>query len=119
MKEYIDKNKLKQHYAWWQNEDKEIFDQIIDLQPVVYLPDKPKRFKCVFQNLKFKELMIAKGLNQKALSDATGVTEGAISYYVKGKRSPRPETLEKLAKILGVTPNDLLQVCIVGGGDEE
>lgn len=35
MQKLIDADKLKQHYAWWDNEDKKIFDTIIDLQPTV------------------------------------------------------------------------------------
>lgn len=31
----IDADKLKSHYAWWNDEKKEIFDQIVDLQPTV------------------------------------------------------------------------------------
>ena len=30
---YIDAEKLKRHYAWWNDESKKIFDEIIDLQP--------------------------------------------------------------------------------------
>ena len=30
---YIDAEKLKRHYAWWDDEAKKIFDEIIDLQP--------------------------------------------------------------------------------------
>ena len=33
MPKLIDADKLKEHYAWWDNEDKKIFDTIIDLQP--------------------------------------------------------------------------------------
>lgn len=33
MPKLIDADKLKAHYAWWDNEDKKIFDTIIDLQP--------------------------------------------------------------------------------------
>ena len=29
----IDADKLKQHYAWWNDEIKELFDTIVDLQP--------------------------------------------------------------------------------------
>ena len=32
-KKYIDAEKLKRHYAWWDDEAKKIFDEIIDLQP--------------------------------------------------------------------------------------
>lgn len=35
MPKLIDADKLKEHYAWWDNEDKKIFDTIIDLQPIV------------------------------------------------------------------------------------
>ena len=31
----IDADKLKAHYAWWNDEQKEIFDSIIDQQPTV------------------------------------------------------------------------------------
>lgn len=31
----IDADKLKEHYAWWNNEEKKIFDEIVDLQPTV------------------------------------------------------------------------------------
>ena len=31
----IDADKLKQHYAWWNDEYKELFDTIVDAQPTV------------------------------------------------------------------------------------
>ena len=33
----IDADKLKEHYVWWgeDNENKKLFDEIIDLQPTV------------------------------------------------------------------------------------
>ena len=31
----IDADKLKAHYAWWGNEEKEMFDSIVDVQPTV------------------------------------------------------------------------------------
>lgn len=31
----IDADKLKQHYAWWNDESKELFDTIVDAQPTV------------------------------------------------------------------------------------
>ena len=36
----IDADKLKQHYAWWNNEEKEIFDVVVDSQPTVCDLDK-------------------------------------------------------------------------------
>ena len=35
MPRYIDAEKLKKHYAWWGDENKETFDAIIDQQPTV------------------------------------------------------------------------------------
>ena len=31
----IDADKLKQHYAWWNDESKELLDAIVDIQPTV------------------------------------------------------------------------------------
>ena len=31
----IDADKLKQHYSWWENEQQELFDSIVDAQPTV------------------------------------------------------------------------------------
>lgn len=57
MSRYIDANELKQHYAWWNNEDKETFDEIVDAQPTAdvrenvkgeWIEKKPMNFgKCV------------------------------------------------------------------------
>lgn len=33
----IDADKLKQHYAWLDNEEKELFDQIVNAQPTIYI----------------------------------------------------------------------------------
>lgn len=35
MPKLIDSEKLKAHYAWWDNENKDTFDTIVDLQPEV------------------------------------------------------------------------------------
>lgn len=37
----IDADKLKQHYAWWNNDEQRTFDQIVDAQPTIggeYIP---------------------------------------------------------------------------------
>ena len=31
----IDADRLKKHYSWWENDDKEVFDQIVDTQPTI------------------------------------------------------------------------------------
>ena len=34
----IDADVLKKHYSWWDNEEKELFDSIVDVQPTAYSP---------------------------------------------------------------------------------
>ena len=47
----IDADKLKKHYAWWNNEEKELFDSIIDAQPTVEAePIKHGRWKGMNRN---------------------------------------------------------------------
>lgn len=36
----IDADKLKNHYSWWNNEEKEMFDAIVDAQPTAFDLDK-------------------------------------------------------------------------------
>lgn len=38
-------------------------------------------------------LMHQYGLNQKDLAKMAGVTESAMSYYIKGERTPRSDVL--------------------------
>ena len=44
MPKLIDADKLKAHYAWWENEDKKIFDTIVDLQPEAVVRCKECKF---------------------------------------------------------------------------
>ncbi len=55
-----------------------------------------------------KERLQKNGITQKALSEKTGITESAISHYIKGDRVPRGVNLVKIAKALGTTTDDLL-----------
>lgn len=57
---------------------------------------------------RIRELLAEKGMTQKDLSELTGVTESAISHYIKGDRTPRCANLVKIAKALGTTADDLL-----------
>jgi hypothetical protein len=36
MSRLIDAEVLKKHYSWWNNEEKELFDAIVDAQPTAY-----------------------------------------------------------------------------------
>ncbi len=53
-------------------------------------------------------LLYERGITQKELAKATGITESAISHYIKGDRVPRGVNLIKIAKALGTTTDYLL-----------
>lgn len=59
-------------------------------------------------NKKIEELLEKNKMSQKQLANITGLTESAISHYVKGDRVPRGNNLNKIAKALGVTVDYLL-----------
>lgn len=58
---------------------------------------------------KVKSLMNSKGLNQKQLSKASGVTEASVSRYLRGDRTARMDIIINFAKALGVTVEYLLE----------
>ncbi|MBQ8023556.1 MAG: helix-turn-helix transcriptional regulator [Succinivibrio sp.] len=47
-------------------------------------------------------------MSQKELAEATGLTESAVSRYVKGERVPRGINLMKIANSLSITVDQLL-----------
>ena len=53
-------------------------------------------------------LMNAHKLTQKELAQKIGVTESAMSYYVKGDRMPRIDVLTRMAQALHTTTDYLL-----------
>ncbi len=57
---------------------------------------------------RISELMKSNRLSQKDLAAKAGVTESAMSYYVKGERTPRSDVLTRIAKALGTTTDYLL-----------
>ena len=54
---------------------------------------------------KIRELMITYNLTQKELADKCNLTEGAISKYVNGERTPRVDVLINMAKKLEISPD--------------
>ncbi|BAH06767.1 helix-turn-helix domain-containing protein [Clostridium kluyveri] len=56
---------------------------------------------------KIKEIRESKNLTQKQLAEKIGVTPVTITRYENNKREPSIETLNKIAKALDVTINDL------------
>lgn len=59
------------------------------------------------ENENIKKLLIEKNMTQKELSISSGVTEAAISHYVKGDRIPRGANLTRIANALEVSPDYL------------
>ena len=55
-----------------------------------------------------KRLRESKGLTQKALADAVGLSEHAIYLFESGRTDPSLDTLKRLAQALGVQPGALL-----------
>lgn len=57
---------------------------------------------------KVKQLMEVKGINQKKLSQLSGITEPSVSRYLKGDRTARMDIIINFAKALEVTTEYLL-----------
>jgi transcriptional regulator with XRE-family HTH domain len=55
-----------------------------------------------------RRLRAKKKLSQKALADKVGISVSSVSMLERGQRSPPLETIEKMAKALGVPPGALL-----------
>lgn len=56
---------------------------------------------------KLDKLLKENGLSQKDLAEMTGLTQSAISHYIKGDRVPRGDNLFKIAEALWVSVDDL------------
>jgi len=55
-----------------------------------------------------RRLRAKKKMSQKALADRVGISVSYVSMLERGQRSPPLETIEKMAKALGVTPASML-----------
>ena len=58
--------------------------------------------------VRIKETRIKKGLTQQQVADSIGVTYQNISQYERGVRTPKNETLIKIADALGVSVYELI-----------
>ena len=57
---------------------------------------------------KVKNLMINRGINQKQLSQLSGITESSVSRYLRSERRPRLDIVVNFAKAFGVSTDYLL-----------
>ncbi len=55
-----------------------------------------------------KELRINQGLSQRQLAERAGLSPGAV-WNLEKRGSGHPDTLKKVADVLGVQPVDLLK----------
>lgn len=57
---------------------------------------------------KVKNLMLDRGINQKQLSQLSGITESSVSRYLRRERRPRLDIVVNFAKAFGVSTEYLL-----------
>lgn len=67
----------------------------------------PNEAKKLGENL--KRFRTEKGLSQTDIANSLGVSRGFISNIESGKRNPTLSTITRLAKAVGVTPDELLK----------
>ena len=53
-------------------------------------------------------LLKERGMSQKELAEAAGLTPASVSRYVNGEREPWPATIAALSHALGVEPSDII-----------
>lgn len=60
-------------------------------------------------SVRMEELLKSRGITQKELARRAGVTEAAISHYIKGDRTPRSSVLSRIAIVLSTTSDYLME----------
>ena len=62
---------------------------------------------------RLKELRKRSGFSQKSLSVQLGVSQQAVGKWETGRSSPDPDTLARLAALLGTSIDDLMGLAAV------
>lgn len=57
---------------------------------------------------KLRTAIYSSGKSQATIARATGISDASVTRYISGLRKPGPETLPRLAAVLGVRPDDLI-----------
>jgi transcriptional regulator with XRE-family HTH domain len=58
---------------------------------------------------RIKEVMDEKGIKQTWLSEKLGKSYSQVNGYIKNRNQPRLEVLFDIAKLLGVSPKELIR----------
>ena len=69
-------------------------------------------------NERLCELLKKRGMSQKDLAEKAGITESAVSHYVRGDRFPRAKALAQIAIALGTTSDYLMNGSVNDMDDE-
>ena len=69
-------------------------------------------------NTRLLKLIQEKNLTQKELANKAGVTEAAMSHYIKGDRFPRASVLARIADALGTSSDYLMNGSVMNSNDE-
>ena len=60
-------------------------------------------------NMRLEALLKNRHMTQKELAEKAGVTQAAMSHYMKGDRTPRSSVLARIANALGTTSDYLME----------
>lgn len=88
----------------WQNDNQVIYLKTVN---VYGMKEEVYMARSVTNNI--SKLLLQQKMTQKELAQASGITESAISHYVKGDRVPRGVNLMKIARALGTTADYILR----------
>ena len=62
--------------------------------------------------IELRVILAKKGMRQKDLAKAAGITEAAISKYIHGQRKPNGYTIGKIANALDLTNRQIIDIFI-------
>lgn len=68
--------------------------------------------------LRLAELIKNAGLSQKMLAQKAGVTEAAMSHYVRGDRVPRANVMARIAEAIGTTSDYIMNGTSINSNEE-
>ena len=60
-------------------------------------------------NERLQQAISRSGMTQKELAEKVGITEAAVSHYLKGDRMPRSAVAVKLADVLNMSVDELMR----------